>query len=260
MSLKECSNCNEFKDICEFYKARKQCKDCLNYKRREKYKNDVEYRTKCIRDATELKKRKSRERKEKYILEIGLDNKKCRYCNLIKHKSEFRHNRLKCRICERDDPKEKFKRYVRTRIYNCLKRNKNRRSIEYLGCSNTQYFNYIMNYNCDYTIENYGSVWHIDHVIPISHFDMEDDYDTTLAFNWRNTMPLSCIENLSKNNRIDQEQIITHLEKLKEYHLNEEQDFPIEFKELFAKHLDAGNSLESQTTTPILETDLEDLG
>ena len=37
----------------------------------------------------------------------------------------FRYNRLKCRDCERDDPKEKFKRYIRTRIYNCL-RNKNK--------------------------------------------------------------------------------------------------------------------------------------
>jgi hypothetical protein len=41
---------------------------------------------------------------------------------------------------------------------------------------------------------------------------------------------------------------------------NNAKNFIIELKHRLAKHLDAGNPLETQTTTPILETELEELG
>ena len=37
-------------------------------------------------------------------------------------------------------------------------------------------------------------------------------------------------------------------------------EFIIELKNRLAKHLDAGNPLEPQTTTPTLETEMEELG
>ena len=172
---KVCTNCKMNKSIDKFYKLRAQCKTCMNAKRRKKYKTNDTYRKKCIEEAISFKTRKREKLREEYINEIGIDNKKCKYCDVIKHKDRFRHNRLKCRDCERDDPTEKFKRYVRTRIYNCLKRNKNKRSIDYLGCSNEFYYNYIMSYDESFTIDNYGKVWHIDHVIPISSFDLTDN-------------------------------------------------------------------------------------
>ena len=258
--IKNCNNCKLDKHIELFYKDRAQCKDCMNYKRRLKYKENTEYRKKCIEKATIFKKKKLVEKRQMLINKIGIDNKLCKYCNIIKNKDKFRYNRCKCRDCERDDPKEKFKRYVRTRIYNSLKRNKNKRSVDYLGCSNIEYFNYIMSYNKKYTIENYGKIWHIDHIIPISIFDMENLEEQLLAFNWRNTMPLSKTENLRKNNKILIEQIRAHYYKLQLYHKNNNIIFEKRFIDLFAKHLDAGNSLESQTTTPKLETELEELG
>jgi hypothetical protein len=260
MSYKICTICNLNKDIVEFSKNRAQCKFCINKKKCDKYKNDKEYRKKCIEQSTKFKRKKIQLKKEKIIKEIGVDNKQCKYCNKIKYKTCFRYNRLKCKDCERDDPKDKFKRYVRTRIYNCLKRNKNKRSIEYLGCSNEEYYTYIMNYNDKYNIHNYGKIWHIDHVIPISLFDLSNNEEKMLAFNWRNTMPLDCKENLKKNNRIDSAQINNHYKKLKKYHEINNIIIPRIFYDLFAKHLDAGNSLEPQTTTSILETELKELG
>ena len=53
-------------------------------------------------------------------------------------------------------------------------------------------------------------------------------------------MPLSCKENLSKNNKIIIEQIETHLEKLKNYHIENKLDLPQVYINLFAKHLVAG--------------------
>ena len=57
-------------------------------------------------------------------------------------------------------------------------------------------------------------------------------------------MPLSCKENLSKNNKILPEQVKTHYKKLVEYHLENNLDLPQVFIDLFAKHLVAGIPLE----------------
>ena len=248
VAYKTCSNCSQEKKLEQFYKKGTICCDCNNYKRRQKYKNDEEHRKKLIKISSEFKHEKVIKRqkiKEEEQYKIGLENKQCKYCNEIKHKEKFRYNRLKCRDCERDEPTEKFKRYIRTRIYNCLRnKNKTLHSVEYLGCSSNEYFDWIFNYNNNCNLENHGKEWHIDHVIPISKFNLDNNEEQIVAFNWRNTMPLSCKENLSKNNKIIKEQIENHYKKLLEYHLENKLDLPQVFIDLFAKHLVAGSSLE----------------
>jgi hypothetical protein len=217
-------------------------------KRRERYKNDEEYRKKIIKMATVFKQEKVIERakmKEEHQNKIGLDNKECNYCKEIKNQDRFRYNRLKCKDCERDDPTEKFKRYLRTRIYNCLRnKNKSKHSIEYLGCSSDEYFNWIFTYNNNCSLDNHGKEWHVDHVIPISKFDLNNQEEQLLAFNWRNTMPLSSKENLKKNNKIIKEQIESHYKILLEYHIKNKLEIPQTFIDLFAKHLDDGKPLK----------------
>jgi hypothetical protein len=171
---------------------------------------------------------------------IGINNKLCKYCKLIKSKERFRHNRLKCKDCERDDPLSTIIRRTRTRIIACL-RKKNKHTIDYLGCNCKFYMDWILNNNTHYTFENYGTEWHIDHVIPLSKFDLNDDSEQLIAFNWRNTMPLSVKENLSKNNKILQSQIEQHVSNLLEYHKKNNIEMPQTFIDLFAKHLDAGS-------------------
>ena len=247
-SHKICSNCAEDKTIDKFYKRGTICCNCNNEKRRHKYKNDEEYRKKVIKMASDFKHDKVIQKqniKEEEQLKIGLDNKQCKYCNEIKHYDRFRYNRLKCRDCERDEPTEKFKRYIRTRIYNCLRnKNKTKHSVVYLGCSSYEYFKWIFNYDSNCSLENHGKEWHIDHVIPISKFDLNNEEEQLLAFNWRNTMPLSCKKNLSKNNKIIKSQVEQHYKKLVEYHLENNLDLPQVFIDLFAKHLVAGIPLE----------------
>jgi ethanolamine utilization protein EutQ (cupin superfamily) len=248
VTYKICSVCKEKKTSDMFYTTRVTCCECINSKRREKYKNDEEHRKKIIKQVSEFKHEKviiKQQIKQEEQNKMGLENKKCKYCNEIKQKDRFRYNRLKCRDCERDDPTEKFKRYIRTRIYNCLRnKNKTKHSIEYLGCSSLEYFKWIFHYNNECLLENHGKKWHVDHVIPISKFDLNNQQEHLLAFNWRNTMPLSCKENLSKNNKIIIKQISDHYIKLKEYHIENKLDLPQVFIDLFAKHLDAGKPLE----------------
>ena len=236
---KICSKCDVEKTISEFHKGRTICCVCINNKRKEKYKTDEEHRKKLIKMAGEFKHNKVIERQKLKEIEIGIDNKKCSNCNNIKPKKCFRYNRLKCRDCERDDPIEKFKRVVRSRIISALTC-KNKHTIEYLGCNSNEYLIWILNNDKGYTLENRGSEWHIDHVIPLSHFDLDNEEQQTIAFNWRNTMALSAKENLSKNNKIIKEQIEQHYKNLIDYHNKNNLELPIEFIDLFAKHLDAG--------------------
>lgn len=248
MSQKLCSICNNIKNMDKFYKKGNTCKDCNNEKRRKKYNENENYRLKAIKNAIEIKHRKvvarQKQREEeikKLEEEIGICNKICKYCVKIQPKEKFRKNRLKCKDCERDEPKEKFKRLIRTRIYILLRnKNKNKHTIDYLGCNYDEYFKWIFTINPDYNIENYGQVWHIDHVIPLSKFDLNDVNQQLIAFNWRNTTPLSSKENLSKNNKIITEQVKEHYNTLIEFHNNNNIELPKEFIELYATHSNCG--------------------
>jgi vacuolar-type H+-ATPase subunit E/Vma4 len=48
------------------------------------------------------------------------------------------------------------------------------------------------------TWENYGSVWHADHVQPCASFDLTDHQQQKLCFHWTNLQPLFAEENLAK--------------------------------------------------------------
>lgn len=50
------------------------------------------------------------------------------------------------------------------------------------------------------TMDNYGSVWHIDHCIPCSWFDLSIIQEQFICFNWSNLQPMYAERNLSKGN------------------------------------------------------------
>lgn len=279
-----CSTCNKTKPSTAFYKWRLECKDCKNEARRLDYKNNPELRKRRSIESSVYKTKKIAERRKvkeeetkQLESEIGETNTICKYCKIVRAKTEFRHNRLKCKECEKSDGreykngpicKEKFLKWVeenketykihcsvRGRVASALKAKgdkKNEHSIHYLGCNIGEYLKWIFHkIPSDFTIDNYGKVWHIDHVIPLYHFNLQDKKQQLIAFNWRNTMPLIASENLSKNKRIIRLQVEQHLAHLEEYHRELEVDLPLEFKELYAKHLVAGIPLESKLPLPI---------
>ena len=231
-TTKECNICIQTKLSSCFIKNRKVCKDCNNEKRQNKYHTDEEHRLNVIKQATVFKQNKIIERHRIKLEEIGEGNKKCSVCFTIKEECSFRHNRLRCKDCERDDPIVKFKRTIRGRIWGALT-SKTMHTIEYLGCSSPEYLQWILTYDEKYTLDNHGSIWHIDHVIPISRFNLEDKNQQLLAFNWRNTMPLLAKENLAKNNKIIPSQIEQHLKYLKEYHETNNIELPQIYIDLF---------------------------
>ena len=251
-----CKKCNVVKNITLFSRDNLSyiCIDCSNIKRREKYTNNEELRKKAVKQSTEYKKNKKairdkakQEALEKLENEIGKDNTICKYCKEVKAKTHFRHNRLKCKDCERDDPKIKLKKNIRSRISIGLKGNKTKNTGQYLDCTSDEYIKWLQYSNPEYKY-NIGKVkntWHIDHVIPLSKFDLTKEEDIMIAFNWRNTMPLTAKENLAKNAKIILPQIKEHYQKLQEYHQNNNMPLPQKFVKLYARYLEAGNPLEA---------------
>jgi len=239
----KCNTCNETKSIASFIKCRKICLDCNNNKRRLRYQTDGDHRSKTIQKAGEFKHNKRLERRKLKQQEIGENNKKCSVCFTIKPKERFRYNRLRCKDCERDEPIYKLSRNVRRTVWNALVK-KDKHTIEYLGISTKEYLDWLLSINEKYTLDNRGTEWHIDHVIPLSKFNLEDKAQQLIAFNWRNTMPLSVKENLSKNCKIIKTQIEQHYKKLVDYHKEKKIEMPQEFIDLFAKHLVDGNTLK----------------
>ena len=229
----DCVICNKSKLLSLFIKNRNICKECNNNNRKEKYKTDEEHRIKIIEQVTTFKHNKVIEKQKLKEAEIGIGNIKCNYCNEIKLNERFRQNRLKCKDCEREEPISKIIRNVRSRIFSAIK-NKSKHTIIYLGCNCSDYLKWLLKNENSYTFENYGKEWHIDHVIPISKFDITNEEQQLLAFNWRNTMPLSVEENLKKNNKIIKSQIEQHYKNLLEYHIENKLDLPQVFIDLFA--------------------------
>ena len=45
------------------------------------------------------------------------------------------------------------------------------------------------------TVENYGSVWQIDHCLPIASFNLLDENNMRKGFNWVNLRPMNSTEN-----------------------------------------------------------------
>jgi hypothetical protein len=286
-----CTICNKSKKNSEFILATPNCKECHNAKRKEIYAKDETTRNKLKEYS-----KKAKENFDKTIKYDKNLTKTCKYCNNEKELANFRFYRDKCLDCERsggreyrqtDVGKKKAKEWVENnrikmkqlqRDWTQLKRNTDRifkiksnlktrlsaifnkkdidKHVDFLGCNYKLYVDWIFYEESKFTAENHGKEWEIDHVIPLSHFDLEDDFELYLAFNWRNTLPLTCIENMQKKNNIIVEQIRQHVDRLDRFHKENAIEMPQEFVDLYAKHLVAGIPLEP--TLPLLRGNEEE--
>lgn len=101
---------------------------------------------------------------------------------------------------------------IRTRIHNVLKQNKSNKTDELLGCSKTQLKEWLsFQLTDELSWDNYGTLWHIDHVIPLAFFDLVDINEQWLAFHWSNLRPLYACDNLEKKDKIIQNDTLNHI-------------------------------------------------
>jgi hypothetical protein len=99
--------------------------------------------------------------------------------------------------------------------------NKTDTTMNYIGC-NIQYVREWIEYNFtdEMNWDNYGSYWSIDHVIPVSNFDLTLENNKFKCWNWSNLTPLPLLKNTSDSFLvppfISEAKKVEKLEKFKE--------------------------------------------
>jgi len=265
---KSCVLCEEIKDVQLFRAGMNYCIDCHNKKRRE----------------LDASKKTPPPSFKQITCPPGF--KVCKDCYVVKKLNEFRDKRLKCKKCENldrvaykngvieklpevkldveeDELAKKLKASCRMRIRETLppdyaqkitQVNRFGYIYDILGCQMDFLKRWLQfNYTPEMTDENYGTVWMMDHVIPIRLFDIQNNFEENKknCYSWYNISPLSSKINCSKFISIDKTQLETHKNHLIQFcaenGIEPDQNYLI----LCAKHLDAGNPLESSTTTSL---------
>ena len=191
------SNC--IKDIFD-YDLVKKCSKCKivklksNFHKRSKSSDGLQ--TQCVFCVKQYKK--------KYYL----DN---RDQIIENYKNYKKQNREKIRLYENNRRKTdlnfKIACNLRSRTSSAFKSKnvrKTYKTFDLLGCSYSFFKNWIIHQLYGkMTVENYGSVWQIDHCLPIVSFNLLDENDLKKCFNWVNLRPMYSNDNNSKNDKID---------------------------------------------------------
>ena len=168
--------------------------------------------------------------------------KKCPTCNVVKALSEFSGDH--CKPCKKAynklyweknkdkykdrNRKEYFKTYfdnrratdvtynvvmaLRHRLYAMVSRKgykKTDTTILLLGCSIDELLIYLESkFSPTMCWDNYGSLWHIDHIIPCSTFDLTNEEEQRICFHYTNLQPL-----FAKTTTIDNVTYVGNLNK-----------------------------------------------
>lgn len=108
----------------------------------------------------------------------------------------------KQRIKRQNNTLLRLKQNLHHRVYLALKNNNcSYNSKELIGCDIEEYWKYLKPLMKEgMTKENYGSIWHIDHIKPVSLFNLKILQEQRKAFNYKNTQPMFGVENIRKSN------------------------------------------------------------
>ena len=107
---------------------------------------------------------------------------------------------------------------LRSRIHDVLRNVNKKHSSKLIGCCRDDLVQWLgFQFTPEYTWANYGTSWQMDHVIPISFFDMSSLPERNYAFHWTNIRPLNTKANLSKSSKILQHDILQHINVLKSF-------------------------------------------
>lgn len=117
---------------------------------------------------------------------------------LLRGINEYQNNRKKI------DINYKIKLYLRTRLCNALKHNfKSGSAVKDLGCSIEFLRKYLAKkFKRGMSWKNYGK-WHIDHIKPLSSFNLTKRKQLLKACNYKNLQPLWAKDNLIKGDSFE---------------------------------------------------------
>lgn len=214
--MKWCNKCKCFKSTSKFSKNQLYCKLCQK-KYQEEHKESIKKRKKEYYQKNRkviLKHQKKYQEKHKgniaeYSKEWRTRNKDKIAKYLQKNKKRINEKRAEYdRKKREDEPKERIKNTISQLIYYSIKNNKNGYHWENLVGYNLENLmrHLERQFAPDMSWNNYGSYWHIDHIIPISvfNFDNYSHIDFRKCWTLSNLRPLEKIQNIKKGNKINE--------------------------------------------------------
>jgi len=165
---------------------------------KEKIKERVKYWCEDNKDKIiEYRKQYREENKEK----IAEHMKEYREENKCDHNKERRF----CKICNLNMYLVNLNRGNINRVLKSSSQNKTKSSIDYLGCDTDYFINYfkkkmdLWNENNEIKM-NWDNI-HLDHIKPVSSFNLDDENEFNNCCNYTNFQPLLIEDNLRKNNK-----------------------------------------------------------
>ena len=213
MMTKICNKCQLEKSLAEFSfrlsgrgagKPRSRCKKCEAIATQEYYMANAERikekRRKYSRDnrASENESRRAWRKKnpQSHRDEVKWYKKE--------HPEWTSAQRRKYELKKlRTDSNYRLKKRIRSYVVNVLSgRKKAGKTFELVGCSLVELRKHLESqFKLGMTWENYGPVWHVDHIRPCASFDLSDPEQQKQCFHYTNLQPLWAADNLSKGDK-----------------------------------------------------------
>lgn len=172
--MKPCSKCKIIKNYDQYHKASREsdglkdaCKSCIKEDGHNRYLNNKD--------------------------KINIQTKEWKKNNKEKRRIKQKENLEK-------NPIFKLARNLRKRLWECLKNKKVGSAVSDLGCTLEELKQYIESkWKPGMTWDNHNLFgWHVDHIIPLSKFDLTDREQFLKACHYTNLQPLWAEENLKK--------------------------------------------------------------
>ena len=223
---KQCSSCKKFQSSLCFYRDKKSkdgyayiCKICTKRKvkkwrdynsekvsayykayQKDKRKELKEYRKQYYLANRETLINKSKERYHSDLEKSKLNRSNWRARNKDYTKRHSREYKRKRRL---NDVDFKITEVLRSRLNSAVKgKIKSGSSISNLGCSIEELRQHLENqFQPGMSWENYGN-WHIDHIVPLSFFDLTEEMQLKDACYFTNLQPLWAEDNLRKGAKL----------------------------------------------------------
>ena len=124
-----------------------------------------------------------------------------------RNKDSYRESRtIFQREKRRNNPVFRMQQNLRRRLHWAVthqETTKDETTMKLVGCDLENLVDYLeSNFQENMSWENYGE-WHVDHVRPCNSFDLSDEGQQQVCFNWRNLLPLWGEENQIKADRYE---------------------------------------------------------
>lgn len=207
---KVCTKCGEDKKLSEYYVhksrgIRSSCKKCDNAMSRRYKANNRKHISKYN------KKYKAVHRDEISVYNHDY-NKENREAIQKRQTAQHRERR-------KTDANYKLACLLRSELYQYIKNGKMKEKMgELTGCDVDFLTSWLsFQFFGEMTDENYGSVWCIDHVIPVSSYNLLDDIELKECYHWTNLRPCILMDNSTKTNKLNKKLIIRQEKLVKKF-------------------------------------------